>query len=388
MEKDLSNLEQSKALNEIKNSNKNISKAFIFEKRNILAKDERVIEEEAIKTVEAFDQINAAAEVINGVESITIQGANGRVDITRVNDRFLATVASKEATDGAIDNLMRVLAPTILKRPEEKMLLTSQPGETLFTNGFKQKTVGASTEPSGEQAEFAVPPPESEFAEFTVDSIGRLDIISASHNTVRLDAITIGRWTELYGEDKIHNVIVRVPNSDKTMQCKLEEIKEPKEGQRNTVLMPEVMQRTLRIKKGAAVLIKPLTEQEPLEEPAKETVVKQRPEERVIKKDFLQDSPACQLIVEDLTGFGGFMGNDTVRFDEDLIERWREFYGQEKIEEVVINDILLGKSVRCKFKIQKNSEFEGKGRIQIPKSIRQKLMIKEGSLVTIKPVVK
>ncbi len=96
MEENSSDLEQSKAVDQTKNTNKDVSKAFLFEKGNLLAKGDSVKEEEANKTIGAFNQIDARANVIDGIQSVTIQGANGRVDITRVNDCFLTTVASKE----------------------------------------------------------------------------------------------------------------------------------------------------------------------------------------------------------------------------------------------------------------------------------------------------
>jgi hypothetical protein len=390
MEENLHDLEQTKALNEIKDASKDVSKAFLFGKGNILAKDEQVKEEEAKKTIEAFEEINERANVIDGIRSITIQGANGRVDITRINDYFLTTVASKEATDENMNNLTRVLAPSIINRTKEKTQSIKQPpNETAPQSNLEQKqTVETAPSLSSEQTESTILDlPEPEFTEFTVDQMGRLDVISASHDIVRLDMITVGRWTDLYGEKKIRRITLKSPSNGKTIQCKFEPIKESKDSRRDTALIPEMLLRILQIKKGSKVLIKPVIEQEPPEQAVEVANVEKQPEEHTMK-EFLPDSPACQLIVQDLSGFGNFMGEDKVRFDGGLVERWREFYGQEKIEEVTINDILLGKSVRCKFKIQKDSEFEGKGRIQIPKLIRQKLMVKEGSLVTIKPVVK
>jgi len=380
----------SKALYEIKNSNKNVSKVFIFEKGKIVVKDEYVTEEQANKTIQAFEEISERASLINGIKLITVQGANGRADITCVNDYFLTTIASKEATDETMNNLTHVFAPSILNNSEEiEQLIDVSSIKTASQSGFEQKrSVEIKTILSTEKKELCEPNlPTLEFSEFIVDNISGLDIISASSDVVRLDIITVGRWTELYGENKIRKVIIKEANTGKIIECKFHQIKESKNERRNTVLIPEVMQRVLKISKGSSVLIKPLIEQEPPQKPLGKAAIEQ-PDERTCKSGFLSDSYACQLIVEDPSRFSNLTANNVVRFDEALVERWEEFYGLQKIEEVIINNVFLGKSVCCKFKIFKDSKFEGKGLIQIPKSTRQELAVKEGSLVTIKPVVK
>ena len=389
MEKTLSDPALSKALDEIKKSNAEISKAFFFEKGKIIAKDKYLKEEEGKKTVAAFEEISGRANVISGVQSITIQGANGRVDITRINNCFLTTVASKKATDENLNNLTRVLAPSLLKQIEKATPNKKQAIETIAQNNLDQKqTVEVKPSQSLEKTEPNMDLTNAGFKEFTVDNLGRLSAISASQDTVRLDMITVGRWTELYGENKIHKVHVKSLKNGKTVICGFEEINDSNNERRDLVLIPEMIQQILQIKKGATVLIKPVTDQESPEKLVEAPTVAPQPEEQTNKRSFQPDLPACQLIVEDLSGFGSLLGNDVVRFDEGLVERWKEFYDQKKIDEVIINDILLGKSVQCKFKILRDSEFKGKGRVQIPKWIQQKLAIKEGSLVTIKPVVK
>ena len=387
MEENLNNPALSKALDEIKNSNAEISKAFFFENGTILAKDEHVEEKEGNRTVAAFEEISDKANVIAGVHSITIQAANGRVDITRINNCYLTTVASKEAPEEKLNNLSRILAPALLRQIEESTS-DKKPIETSPSNIERKQPIEAkpvqSPEPTEPNQDFA----NAGFREFSADNLGRLSMISGSQDAVRLDIITVGRWTELYGENKIHKVTVKSPKNGKTIMCRFEEIKDSNDERRDLVLIPEMIMQILQIKKGTTVLIKPVIEKESPEKLVEAPEVTAQSEEQTDKKSFQPDLPASQLVVEDLSGFGSLLGNDIVRFDEGLVERWKEFYDQKKIDEVIINDILLGKSVKCKFKILRDSEFEGKGRVQIPKSIQQKLSVKEGSLVTIKPVIK
>ncbi len=331
---------------------------------------------------------------------MTIQGANGRIDITGTDDYFLATVATKEATDETLNKLTRVLAPSMPIIPEETIeTIKQQPIEitpntkieekpTIETNDVERKPkieIKPIFRPEPSKP-FGPKLPNTELAEFTVDNMGRLDIISASHDIVRLDVITVGRWTELYGADKIHKIMVKVADSEKSVVCKFEVMKDSNDERRNVVTVPEMMLRNLQIKKGTKVFIKPLTDDESSEKPL-EIAKLARPEKKTVKKELQHGSLASQLIVEGLSGFGSLRGNDHVCLDYSLIEHWNEFYGEE-VEEVLINDILLGKSVVCKFKIIRDSKFEGKGRIQIPKAIREQLGVKEGSLITIKPIVK
>jgi len=387
MEKNPRTEKLSAAINEIENANKEVSQAFLFQKDKILVKDDRLIETDGNIAIQAFEEMSNRANVIDGIQAITIQGTNGRVDITQVNDFFLATVASKEANDETINNLPHILNQFLINYQEEVSQQT-QPDEIACQAVLEQKEM-ISDKPTVilEQNESFEPSLSlSEGSEFTVDNLGRFDVISASLCTARLDLITIGRWTERFGENKIHKVTIIVPETGKSVECKFEKMKDSNRDARNLVLIPEMMQRSLKISKGAKVFIKPQIELDNPEKPL-ENQPNRQTEERIAKSRLPYDSPAYQLIAADLSGFSGLVGNNMVRFDEGLVEMWQELYGPRKIEEVVINDTLLGKSVQCKFKIVKDSKFEGKGLIQIPKSIRQKLAIKEGSLVTIKPVI-
>jgi hypothetical protein len=402
MEESATDLALVKALDEIKNVNKDISKTFVFRKDKILAKDRFTKEEEANRTIEAFEAISSKANIIEGLESITIQGTYGRVDITHINDYYLTIVTSKEADDETINNLTHVLAPTIFKIIQDMTPSTNRSPEIIAKTKLDQKqAVEIAPSQSAERLEALesnLPTPE--FAEFTVDDMGRLGIISGSSDSVRLHIITVGHWTELFGENKIQRIIIKEANTGKTIECKYEVSRDTERERTSLVLVPELLQRKLKTKKGAKVLIKPIIQQdspkESLEnESLEENTITEKPQQPLEgKSHFLPDSPNCQLMVEDMSSFSSLSslsslrGLDIVRFDEALTQRWKEFYGERKIEEVTISDTVLGKTVRCKFKIDKDPKFEGKGLIQIPKSIRKELGVKVGSLVTVKPVIR
>jgi len=374
MEVDTRNLALTKALTEIKNVSPEISKAFLFQRnKRILARDECTDKEEATVTVEAFEALHEKAKTIGGIESVTFQGTKGRLDITQVKDYYLSTVTPKGTDEKT--NLTRVLAPTILKLVQEIYPSTQRSFEEIAkiekeTRGYLGKRL-----------------PDLPFVEFVVENISRLGVLSGSPDTVRLDIVRIGRWTELCGENT-KEVIVEESTTGKRVKCKFEPIKDSKCEGKGSVQIPEKIQQALRTRKGAKVLIKPVIQAESSQDSAEEAITKVEFEIPSNLELFLPDSPTSQLIVENTTRFGGLRGgNEMVRFDSALTERWKDFYGDKTIEEVIIEDTAMGKKVRCRFKITTNSKFEGKGLIQIPESLQQALEVKKGSLVLVKPVV-
>ena len=378
MEVDTSNLALTKALTEIKNVSPEISKAFLFQRnKRILVRDESTDKETANLTIDAFESLCEKANSISGVESVTFRGTNGRFDITQIKDYYLTTVTAKETDEKTINNLTRFLAPTILKLVQEIYPSTQHSFEEIG-----EKTEKEASGYLGKQL------PDLPFVEFVVENISRLGVLSGSPDTVRIDVVTIGQWTELYGENTIKEVIVEEATTGKNVQCKFEPIKDSKCEGKISVQIPEKIQQALRTKKGAKVLIKPVIQAEDSQDSAEEAVTQVELETPSNLELFLPDSPISQLIVENLSRFGNLRGgSEMIRFDGGIPERWKDFYGDKTIEEVIIEDTVKGKKVRSKFKITKNPRFEGKGLIQMSESLQETLEVKKGSLVLVKPAV-
>ncbi len=98
----------------------------------------------------------------------------------------------------------------------------------------------------------------------------------------------------------------------------------------------------------------------------------------------MPEPAANQFIVEDVKGL--LSPSDTVRIDNELIEKWNDIYEGKIIEEADI-ETFGGKSVRCKVKPIKDAKLEGQGKVQIPNKMQLVLDIKKGELVRVKPVV-
>ena len=95
-----------------------------------------------------------------------------------------------------------------------------------------------------------------------------------------------------------------------------------------------------------------------------------------------------QVMVEDIGGLAGRLGTaDSVRVDNFVVARWNEIFGEKEIKEVIVEETVFGKEIRCKFQPIKDAQLEGKGVIQIPDKLQQALATKKGALVLVKPVV-
>ena len=266
-------------LDEIQSACPDVSNTFIFKDGKILAKAETTDENTANLTINAFDSITERADTLGDLETVTIQGANGRVNITCMNDFYLTTVLSKKADEKYVNTLTRVLIPTVIKLVE-KIHPTSTDDETLTVNpepaeeeAAEEDTESAEaeenepaeeetaiTEPTEEQEtpEVAEEPllPEPPVTQLIIEDLGGLLVPS---DTVRIDKAVITEWNDLYGDKKIEEVDVETLDG-KTTRCKFKPIKDSKRKEKGIIQMPEKIQLTLETTKGELVMVKPVVE--------------------------------------------------------------------------------------------------------------------------------
>jgi len=108
------------ALNEIRNACPEITNSFMFkEDGEVIAGDENTPEKTVRTVVDAFDGVLEKAEAIGGVESVTLDGSEGRANVSRVNGLYLVTIASKQADMNYVNTVARVLIPTVLRLLEK-----------------------------------------------------------------------------------------------------------------------------------------------------------------------------------------------------------------------------------------------------------------------------
>ena len=129
----------------------------------------------------------------------------------------------------------------------------------------------------------------------------------------------------------------------------------------------------------------PMTEEpeestEELNEEATESEI-EKPEE---PKPMRPEPPENQLIIENLGGL--LVPSDTVRIDKETVEQWEELHKDGKIEEVEI-ETFTGNVTHSKIKPIKDSKYEGKEIIRMPDKIQDKLDVKKGELVKVRPIL-
>lgn len=259
-------------LNEILNLCPDVTNAFMFrENGEIVAGDENTPEKTMVRVVDAFDGILERAEAIDGVEGIIIEGSNGRVNVSNVNDFYLVTVTSRKADMNYVNTLTNVLIPTVLKLLEKihptspKSNLpppkTSEPKTPLVAK-FEESMKEPDEETTIEEPKETIEPeiesepllPEPPVNQLIVENLGGLLVPS---DTVRIDSQIISQWEELYEGRKIEEVEIGTFYG-KTTQCKVKPIKGSKYEGKGIIQVPEKIRLDLEIKKGELVRVKPV----------------------------------------------------------------------------------------------------------------------------------
>jgi predicted regulator of Ras-like GTPase activity (Roadblock/LC7/MglB family) len=265
------------ALNEIRNVCPDITNTFMFrEDGEIVVGDENTSEKTMVRVVDAFDGIFEKADAIGGVEYITIEGSNGKVNVSWLNDLYFVTVASRKADMNYVNTVTRVLIPTVL-RLLEKICPTPLKSNSPLTKTKHQPKIPMDEElekpelmeepveetmmeepKETEEAETKHEPllPEPPVNQLIVENLAGLLVPS---DTVRIDSEILSQWEELYEGRKIEEVEIGTFDG-KTMRCKVKTIKDSKYEGKGIIQIPEKVQLALEIRKGELVRAKPIVE--------------------------------------------------------------------------------------------------------------------------------
>jgi predicted regulator of Ras-like GTPase activity (Roadblock/LC7/MglB family) len=259
--------EMQKACPEIKN-------AFVLDQNHtIIARDENTTEETLSQAVEVLNDMFGKADAIGGVDDLTIEGINGRMNVSRMDEIFLVTVTSRKANLNYVNTVTHVLVPTVLKLIEKL-----NPGplksnliepEQKLEDEPENSTVEQAAEPiqeeptkAEEQAEtphdesmgkIVAEPPANQFI------VEEMKGLLSPSDTVRIDNSVIEKWNELYEDKTIEEADVET-FSGKSVRCKVKPIKDAKLEGQGKVQIPGKMQLVLDIKKGELVRVKPVVE--------------------------------------------------------------------------------------------------------------------------------
>ena len=276
-------------LQEIQNACPDVTSNFIFKDGRIIALDKNKKEENATQIIAAYGTITERTDIIGGLEAIKIQSAEGKVNITAINDVHLATVSSNEADEKYINTLTRILIPIVIKiveqiQPastnnetitidqteleedtiEENVDETEETSEEIIEDTenyqpYETEIETETTEPS-EETELAEPEgdyeallPEPPVTQLIIENLKGFRVPS---DTVRVDKEVITQWNELYSDNKIDEVEVEALNG-KITRCKVKPIKKSQDEGKGIIKMPEKIQLTLEVAAGELVTVKP-----------------------------------------------------------------------------------------------------------------------------------
>jgi predicted regulator of Ras-like GTPase activity (Roadblock/LC7/MglB family) len=212
-------------LTEIKKICPDVSCSFIFTKDGmVVAGDSETAKETIEKTMRPFQNIAEKEDMIGGLKAIIIDGEKGKVNISCVNDMYLALAASKNADATFLQAITHVIVPTVLK-----LLESTTPTPLQFA-------------PS---------------KQLIVDTLSGF----FAGDSVQIDLEVIKQWSELLNRKSVGEIEIEA-FSGKTTQCSAREINDPKLKGKGIIRIPERICKVLEVKKGEVVRVKPTQAEE------------------------------------------------------------------------------------------------------------------------------
>jgi len=264
------------ALDEIQSICPDITHAFMFrEDGEIVTGDQNTPEETMVQVVNTFDGIFEKSDSIGQVQSITLEGSNGRVNVSFMNDLYFLIATSRNADLNYVNTVTQVLIPAILRLAEKissapiknssslaeikadpKVPLLEENENSEPPTAIAQEKIEEPEETREPKTEFDLSIPEPPINQLVVENlVGFL----APSDTVRIDSIVFSQWEKLYEDKKIQEVEIETFNGKKTT-CKVKPIKDSKYDGKGSVQMPEKIQTALEIAKGELVRAKPIVD--------------------------------------------------------------------------------------------------------------------------------
>ena len=240
--------------------------ALIFKNNGqTIANTEATTEDQTRKLILHFGSIASQAQSIGGVENLTIQAADSQLNISAMDNLFLATVSTRAANQEIVKSLTQVLVPTVARLVDQ---IASLPQENQAPQALQveekqteETVLPVEDEPTIEpipepQGPFEPILPSTPVNQFMVEKIAGL-LVAA--DTVRIDGDVIAKWRDLYDGKQITMVNIEALDGKKTT-CKFKAIKEAKNNSKGVIQIPEKILQTLQTEKGKLVMVKPVIE--------------------------------------------------------------------------------------------------------------------------------
>jgi predicted regulator of Ras-like GTPase activity (Roadblock/LC7/MglB family)/DNA-binding Xre family transcriptional regulator len=214
------------ALTEIKNICPDVRRSFIFAKDRVIATGDPETDEETMKkTIDSFQSVAEKADSIGSLKAFYVNGNKGKIILSSVNDMYLALAASEDADTTYLHSVTRVIIPTVLKLLET---ITSTPPAS------------------------PTPLQSAPSKQLVVDTLSGFFV----GDSVQIDTELLEEWAELSNQKGISEVEIESFGGEAT-QCKVREINDSKLKGKGMIRIPEKVCKTLEVKKGELVKVKP-----------------------------------------------------------------------------------------------------------------------------------
>ncbi len=207
-------------LTEIQNICPDVSCSFFFTKDGkTIAGNSESKEETTEKTADSFRSMAEKADSIGDLETLFIEGENGKFHLTHVNDVYLALTTSEGADTTHVQSFVRVIVPTILKLLES---ITPTPLQFISSKQLIVETLSG----------------------FLVG------------DSVQIDVGTLASWSERLDKKGVNQVHIEA-SKGKVVQCRVKELDDPKLKGKGIIKIPEKICKKLGVKEGELVSVKP-----------------------------------------------------------------------------------------------------------------------------------
>ena len=239
-----------------------ITRAFVFKKDGeILASiEDDVGEDQAKKIAASFDEVANYADVIGGVEALTIQGVSSQLEVSSANNCYLATAASRAANERMIKALTRVIIPTVVKLLDQAGLSA----DNSWSDDEKQvdSTAEENAESSENDMQRMLPlsqSPEQVFPKPPVNQfmVEKISGLLVAPDIVRVNTEVVAKWNDMFGGKEITQVNVETLEG-KAAVCRFKPMKEADGKAKGIIQIPERIMHALETGEGKLVVVKPL----------------------------------------------------------------------------------------------------------------------------------
>lgn len=306
------------ALTEIKNVYNDLNWSFILtQDGTVLSSEDNAADTNITKTVESFQALMEKANAIGGLANMLINGENGKIYASSINDMYLIAGLSKNAdlvyframTNAVLPTVMKILdniassdltppplTPTPFKptpiptpsfsyppppKPTPVTPVSHVPNITPTVSEFKIENEEEKEKEADEFKEFRFPTKteesqeehpslgpskpqttetESDQTAETVPSqqliVDRFGGLMVKSDQVQLDEDVLKRWSTLLNGTAINEVEIE-SFSGKSLKCKVKIITDSKLEGRGLIRIPEKACQSLEVRRGELVRVKP-----------------------------------------------------------------------------------------------------------------------------------